>query len=510
MRITLISPIYWFFGVEAIGLRILTSCLKREGHEVCLLIGEDRHQGDYDNEQLDSITELARGSDLIGISVMTNYFNNAVQITRKLKMELTVPVLWGGIHPTIRPLECLKHAEMVCIGEGEETLVELVKKMEHGLSYDDIPGIMVKGREDMFKPRPLIQDLNSLPFPDNSYEDYYMLVGQEICKMNDAMLKKYFISIHYRTLTSRGCLFSCTYCCNSTLHRMFTHQKKLRKRSVDNIIEELIQIKSKLPFLKVIEFSDDAFMHFSTKEIEEFSREYKEKIGIPLFVVGVSPKSVTKEKISLLLDAGMTRLRMGIQTGSERTKRLYKRNYSNQLVEESTAIINEFTDRLDSVIYDIILDNPWETDEDLIDTLMFLVRLRPPYSLMFFSLTFYPETDLYKKAKRDGIIKDDLNDVYAKNYLSYSKTYLNRLFALQARFAHQGDTMSPRTIMLLTHWITRRTGLGYLLYAILMGKSIIKRGKHLLIEGLKDTRRKDTTRIIRFLRTTYYLKRKRL
>ncbi len=197
---------------------------------------------------------------------MTNYFINAVQITRKLKMELAVPVLWGGIHPTVRPLECLKHAEMVCIGEGEEALVELVKKIEHGLSYDDIPGIMVKGREDVFRPRTLIQDLNSLPFPDNSYKDYYMLVGQEIRKMNDAMLKKYFISIHYRTLTSRGCLFSCTYCCNSTLHRMFTHQKMLRKRSVDNIIEELIQIKSKLPFLKVIEFSDDAFMHFSTRD----------------------------------------------------------------------------------------------------------------------------------------------------------------------------------------------------------------------------------------------------
>jgi radical SAM superfamily enzyme YgiQ (UPF0313 family) len=388
---------------------------------------------------------------------------------------------------------------MVCIGEGEEALVELVRKMEHGPSHDGIPGIMVKGREDVFKLRPLIQDLNSIPFPDYSFEDHYMLVGQETREVNEAMLKKHSNSGRYRTLASRGCPFACTYCCNNTFNSMFTHQKKLRKRSVDNIIEELIQIKSKLSFVKTIEFSDDSFFLFSTEEIEEFSGKYKEKIGIPLFVVGVTPQSLAREKLSLLVDSGMTQLRMGIQTGSERTKRLYHRNYSNQLVEESAAIINEFTGRLGIVFYDIILDNPWETDEDLIDTLMFLTRLPPPYRLQLFSLTFYPGTDLYTKAKRDGIIKDDLKDVYTKNYLSYSKTYLNRLFALQSRYARHGDTMSPGTISLLTHRMSRRTGLGHLLYTILTVESFTKTGKHLLAESLKDAKKGDFSRVIDFL-----------
>ena len=368
---------------------------------------------------------------------------------------------------------------MVCIGEGEDALIELVRKMEHWQRHDGIPGIMVKGREDAFKPRPLIQDLNGIPFPDYSQEDHFMLVGQQICKLNEAMLKKHMAKAPYRILATRGCPFGCTYCCNNTLNKIFTHQETLRKRSVDNIVEELVQAKSRLPFVRMVEFSDDAFFLFSREEIEEFNRKYKENIGMPFSVIGVAPQSVTREKLSLLVDAGMIGLRMGIQTGSERTRRLYKRQASNRVIEESAAIFNEFTGRLQHVFYDIILDNPWEEDDDLIDTLMLLTRLPPPYRLLLFSLTFYPETELYKKAKRDGIIKDDLKDIYVKHYVKLSRTYLNRLFVLQALYARHGDTMSPRTISLLTDRMSRRTGLGALLYAILTMESVMKMGKHI-------------------------------
>ena len=83
---------------------------------------------------------------------------------------------------------------------------------------------------------------------------------------------------------------------------------------------------------------------------------------------GCHPHHPYEKKISILVDAGLTSLRMGIQTGSERIKRMYKRNYSNQQVEESVRMIHEFKETIPVPQYDIILDNPWETENDLIGT----------------------------------------------------------------------------------------------------------------------------------------------
>ncbi|MGA2687136.1 MAG: cobalamin B12-binding domain-containing protein [Candidatus Korobacteraceae bacterium] len=115
-----VHPRYIF----AYGLRILSACLKHIGCRVQLvflprILGEI-----YPDRVLDQIVQLSAGSALIGISVMSDDFENAVRITQRLKRSLLTPVIWGGMHPTLQPKECLEHADIVCIGEGEETLVE--------------------------------------------------------------------------------------------------------------------------------------------------------------------------------------------------------------------------------------------------------------------------------------------------------------------------------------------------------------------------------------------------
>ena len=86
---------------------------------------------------------------------------------------------------------------------------------------------------------------------------------------------------------------------------------------------------------------------------------------------------------------------MGIQSGSERTKGIYHRRHSNEQILKSARIISEFNDDVDEIMYDIILDNPWEADAELAETLMFLTSLPVPYTLNLFSLSFYPATELY-------------------------------------------------------------------------------------------------------------------
>jgi radical SAM superfamily enzyme YgiQ (UPF0313 family) len=236
---------------------------------------------------------------------------------------------------------------------------------------------------------------------------------------------------------------------------MYPHQKPIRKRSVDNIIVELLEVKNKLPFIELILFNDDAFFLMSVDEIKELSKRYKEQIGLPLYITGATPNTLTKEKLSPLVDAGLIEVRLGLQSAAENTKILYKRPHSNRQVENAVRIVNEYKDQL-KASYDIILDSPWDTDEDLIDTLMFLSKLPTPLQITTYSMVLYPETDVYKKAIKEGLIKDDLNDVYRKYFLGISSTHLNKLFLLLRDYASVGIGISPIIMFILTHKMTRK------------------------------------------------------
>jgi radical SAM superfamily enzyme YgiQ (UPF0313 family) len=125
---------------------------------------------------LDEVVELCRGSDLIGISFMTHFFDRARQLTEHLKKNLKAPIIWGGIHPTVRPEESLDYADLVLVGEGEEAFLELVDNLAAGKDIQHLENIwMKKGQEIIKNPlRPLIQDLDRLPAFDFSLEEHYL------------------------------------------------------------------------------------------------------------------------------------------------------------------------------------------------------------------------------------------------------------------------------------------------------------------------------------------------
>ncbi|MBI2862942.1 MAG: B12-binding domain-containing radical SAM protein [Chloroflexi bacterium] len=473
MRVILISP---FPDAQAFGLRTLSACLKREKHEVQILFLPREFTAPYESSTLDEVAEMSRGAELIGISVMTNFFDNVVQLTRRLK-RLGIPIIWGGIHPTIRPLECLDHADMICVGEGEEAIVELARKMADGQDYSTVEGIWLKFGDTAVRNerRSLVQDLDSLPFPDYDYQTHYMLDGKAIRQMDDDLFVKYTNGV-YMTIPSRGCPFGCTYCSNNTLNSLHPGQKLPRQRSIDNVIAELAEVVSTLP-VKCIKFDDDAFFLYSLEATRDFCEKYKEKVGLPLIVTGATPSTVTREKLSLLADAGLIFVRMGIQSASERVNRLYRRRHTNRQVEEAAKVLNEFRDKIGAPQYDLILDNPWETDDDLVETLMFLTTIPTPCLLFPFSLTLYPETELYRKAKEEGLIRDDLLDVYRKDYHLAKKTYLNRLFYLLNEHTKVGKKLSPRVMSWLTNRQLRRLRLSWLAYALVKVDLFAKTGR---------------------------------
>jgi len=161
-------------GVMSLGIRTLTSYLKQHGHHVRMIFlpgdVEEMHLGrnyvyKVPPEVIDGIAEVCSRSQLVGLSLMSNYFDQACQITQELSQRVDVPVIWGGIHATVKPEECLEHADMVCIGEGEEALLELADRMDAGQDVTHVANIWSKRNGEVVRnaARPAIHDLDSIP-----------------------------------------------------------------------------------------------------------------------------------------------------------------------------------------------------------------------------------------------------------------------------------------------------------------------------------------------------------
>jgi len=377
--------------------------------------------------------------------------------------------------------------------------------MIDGQDYYDIRGIWFKDKDTIITNpvRPYIKSLDHIPFQDYDYKSHYILNNESIQKMDIELLNRHF-SNSYRIMATRGCPFTCTYCCNNTFKKMHPNEKPVRKRSINNIIKELIKAKELLPSIDNIYFYDDSFFSFSLNEIKEFCVKYKKYVCLPLSIYGATPKTLTIEKLSLLVEAGLILIRMGIQTGSERTKKLYNRLHTNDQVEKAVKIINQFKDKIEMIDYDIILDNPWETDDDLIKTLMFLSKLPTPYRLLCYSLTIYPGTELYIKAEADGIITENQKDAYRKDFYHCNRTYMNKLFFLLKNYALNGFAMTPKIMLLLTNQKMRQLHLHWLLYIpiriYLFFAITIKRFNSLVQKGLEAIQTGDWHRIHRYIR----------
>jgi anaerobic magnesium-protoporphyrin IX monomethyl ester cyclase len=445
MKICLISP---YPDITAYGLRTISACLKQGGHETRMIFlpdpyGDDPKEGvdRYTRPVLDELVALCQGADVIGISLMTNFFDSAVQLTGRLKQELDAKVVWGGIHPTVCPMECLEHADMVCIGEGEGVMVQLADRIAHGARLDDIEGLWIRTDKTIIKNpvRPLETDLDVYPLPDYSLEGHYILSQGGIRPVTMPLIRRFLkkgtVSNHlgmigYQTMTGRGCPHRCSYCVNDTLKGLYRGQRYLRWRSNAHVIKELSWARENFPFVQFIWISDDSFFSRPLKDLGEFAQAYQKEIGLP-FSCLASPLTITEEKMALLINAGLCYVQMGIETGSEKIQRLFSRgSMSNDRMKEGIAILHRYREQMFPPSYDFIMDVPYETDEDRIATLKFISQIPKPYRLQPFSLVLYPGTGLYRRAKKDGYIRDEKRQIYAKSYSMREPSYLSLLVSL--------------------------------------------------------------------------------
>lgn len=449
MKVTLISP---YSDITSFGLRTISAHLKNHGCTTQILFMPDPTDRDfrkaadpYPETVLDETVKLCRDSDLIGITLMTNYFFCASQITRHLKKNLDVPVIWGGCHPTIRPEECLEFADMVCIGDGEDVMLELIGKMRSGEDYRSVSGLWSRTGTVIQRnpPKELNNNLDTYPFPDYTFNQHFFLDNDRFVSLdydltgkflkecqNSSVKYRVFNTVGYQTMTGRGCPHQCSYCVNDTIKKLYQGQRYPRWRSTSHVMEELVWVKENMPFVGHIQISDDAFLGKSLNKLKEFCSDYKRLVNMPFFCL-TSPPMVTEEKLEILIDAGMVKLQMGIQSGSRRMQQLFNRKQmTNDVNMKAVQIINRFRDRMMPPVYDFIIDVPYETEMDVVETLRFVARMPKPFFLNPFSLVLYPGTGLSRMAMDDGLLHDEHQDVYLKTVADRKPTYLNLLLTL--------------------------------------------------------------------------------
>ena len=400
IRIALIS-----FLNNSINTRSLSSYLKKNGYEVICFFCS----GSFNTNNLNELTALIKAENisLVGVSLVTDDYYSSITVTKAIKEKLHLPVIWGGAHVNVKPDECLRHADMICLGEGEEALLELVKSYDAGKFDFSIKNIWFTTNHGIVQNevRNSEENLDKYPFPD------FDLTRQMVMTENgfENLTEKHFNG-EYSIMTSRGCPYSCHYCYNSYRRRQYKGKGKyLRKRSVENVIEELVQAKKTFSSLAMINFWDDSFIARNMADFILFQKLYKEKINLPFFAL-VEPMAFDYDKIKILRDSGLAALQLGIQTGSEEINReVYNRRVSNQRVVEVAEQIRELGI---NVIYDVIFNNPYEEAADVAQTVNLFLQFPVPVSLQGFNLIFYPGTEITDRALKDGYIsiKEEAED----------------------------------------------------------------------------------------------------
>jgi radical SAM superfamily enzyme YgiQ (UPF0313 family) len=351
--------------------------------------------------------------DLVGFSLKSPIFHMGKYITKKIKTLLpNVKIIWGGVHPSLLPEESIKYSDFVCVGEGEEAILELVEKLSNGEKGNDVQNIWAKEKDFIYKSsqRPIVKDLDTLPLPKfNDKKQFYI---------SDGKTTNAYSLPEWTVMSSRGCPYKCWYCSNEIIDEVYK-RGALRRRTVDNVIDELLLVKSKLTSIKIIYFGDDVFT-ISKKWIEEFAPKYKKQIGIP-FAVQTYPSFVNNEVINLLKEAGLCAAMIGIQSGSERVrKEIYFRKTSDKQILNAVEILKNHN--IPYSRYDFIHNNPYETREDKVSTLNLLLKFPRPFGLNIFQLLWYPKTKLTEKALKEGVISQQTVEGNCHRTLAFQRS----------------------------------------------------------------------------------------
>lgn len=326
-RILLLNPsqssVYGAFSVlphPSLGLAYIGTVLKQAGHSVSIL---DADSAGLTRDMLMAVLREER-IEIIGIITVTPIYNNVVKLCTEIKKEFpSVVTVIGGIHPTLAPMESMAPDcfDFAVKGEGEQTCLDLIEAINAGGGYVNIPGLVYRegGKVVQTPERPLIQELDSIPFPD------WSIIKKMEYSYPDALYHPVF-----PIFTSRGCPAACTYCQTKNI---FT--RRLRNRSAENIVDEIEHLVN-VWGAKEIHIWDDVFTANKKVvfEVRDLMRQRGLKIPIN-FPNGIRADEVDPDIFAALVEMGTYQVAFGIESGNEEILEILEKGCTKAQVRDA-------------------------------------------------------------------------------------------------------------------------------------------------------------------------------
>jgi len=397
-----------------------------------LLFNKQVNQLELHEKDIKLVAKELAQADIVGFSCLTIDAKPVRQIISEIRsIKPETFIIWGGIHAISDSNDAIQYADAVCISQGERVFKELIVKYINGENYSDTKSFWFKQDTKIIKndycPLMTSEMMDTLPPPHYGKDELIYKRGKGFVPLKPVDYV-YFQGLTYNTIWTQGCPFKCTYCMNSKLCEIDKTHKNIKHASVKHIISEIEEAQKTHPHISTVNFHDDSFLALSEDVLSEFAREWKEKIKLPFAVQGINPHYVNKDKIEILLDAGMNRIRMGIQSGSDRILKFYKRPTKPQLIRNSTEIISRYSKYMIPPGYDLIVDTPIETQQDVQDTLRLVYEMKRPFTINVFSIRIIPNTELEKQVKELGIEVDNIES----NYIVTAPTFATAMLFFTA------------------------------------------------------------------------------
>jgi len=406
------------------AIALFSALLKQEGHEVDLFDTTyhrmESDTFDHDKKGVESLIVLpadmgekgiyekktsafddlvdkmeAFKPDLIAMSTVEDTFLKGISLLEHIS-HYKIPSVVGGVFPTFAPEKVIAYdcVDMVAIGEGENILIELCRRMKSGEDYSNIPGLWVKTKKGITKnPMGDYYDFDSLPVLDFSI-------------FEEARLYRIMIGVVYRMIpveTHRGCIYQCTFCnspAQNSLYRKELGKIYFRKLKASKISEQLHFYKDHWN-AEYFYFTANTFLAWTNKEFDQFIELYSD-IKLP-FWCQTRPETINSYRMKRLKDVGLHRMSIGCEHGNEEFRRkVIGRNIGNQ------EIIRAFECAYDhgvSITVNNIIGLPDETRELAFDTIELTRKLKVD-SIKCAIFTPFHGTKLRKLAVERGYLDD--------------------------------------------------------------------------------------------------------
>lgn len=387
-----------------LGILYLASVLKERGVEVSVL--DQPAKGLTTDETVNWVEK--EKPDILGFSTFSSSGRTAAWISSKVKEKNpNILVVLGNHYATFNSKRILRKypsVDIIVRGEGENTVVDLVNSLQNEDNLKKVSGITFRYNKNIISThdRPLIRDLDSLPFPDRKLIDvdyHSFIAGANIAP-------KKFTSI----VSSRGCVYRCRFCSCTSFAR-----NKWRPRSIGNILEELHFLASE--GYKQFVFVDDSFT-LNQKRVVKLCREIrKERIEMDWICEG-RVSNCSFEMLREIAKAGCKVLYLGIESANQRILDYYDKQITPQQSKDTVKAARKA--EIDVIVGSFIVGAPDETKEEIQNTIEFAKRIPIDFP-QFNILGVFPGTDLWNDFEIKGFL-DERKD-YWETGIAVSQIY---------------------------------------------------------------------------------------